>query len=139
MGFINKSDDRNQDDTIKDRKSSILVVDDEKIARKTLERFLKNEGYFVVTAASGEEAIDKLDAYEFDLVMTDLKMDDIDGINIIKKAINKNADIQAILMTGFAYLDITGVDMIKGLFHHLKKPFTIRQVISTVQRALKEK
>jgi ATP-dependent Lon protease len=87
---------------VKNRTSRILVVDDEKIVVRNLDRFLKKEGYSVVTATSGAEAFERLDESDFDLVMTDLKMKDIDGINVIQKAKDINVDIQAIMITGYA-------------------------------------
>jgi ATP-dependent Lon protease len=124
---------------VRNKKSRILVVDDEKIVVKNLDRFLQKEGYSVVTATSGAEAIERLDESDFDLVMTDLKMKDIDGINVIQKAKDKNADIQAIMITGYASVD-TAIEAIKkGAFHYLKKPFKLEDVSVTVQKALEKK
>ncbi len=124
---------------VKNKRWRILVVDDEKIVVKNLDRFLRKEGYSVVTATSGIEALYKLDAYDFDLVMTDLKMKDVDGINVIEKAKNKNPDIQAIMITGYASVDSAIEAIKKGAFHYLKKPFKLEEVRSTVQKALEKK
>ncbi|MCK5504323.1 MAG: endopeptidase La [Thermodesulfovibrionia bacterium] len=124
---------------VKNRKSRILVVDDEKIVVRNLDRFLKKEGYSVVTATSGAEAFERLDESDFDLVMTDLKMKDIDGISVIQKAKDINVDIQAIMITGYASVD-TAIEAIKkGAFHYLKKPFKLEEVSATVQKALEKK
>jgi ATP-dependent Lon protease len=124
---------------VKNRTSRILVVDDEKIVVRNLDRFLKKEGYSVVTATSGAEAFERLDESDFDLVMTDLKMKDIDGINVIQKAKDINVDIQAIMITGYASVD-TAIEAIKkGAFHYLKKPFKLEEVSATVQKALEKK
>lgn len=124
---------------VRNKKSRILVVDDEKIVVKNLERFLLKEGYSVVTATSGAEALNKLDASDFDLVMTDLNMKEIDGIHVIEKAKNRNADIQAIMITGYASVDSAIEAIKKGAFHYLKKPFKLEDVQSTVQKALVKK
>ena len=68
-----------------DSHEKILVVDDEKNVRVLFERILVKEGYEVECAASGSEAIDKLASDSFDLVVTDLKMDGIDGLDLIRK------------------------------------------------------
>ncbi len=124
---------------VRNKKPRILVVDDEKIVVKNLDRFLRKEGYSVTTALSGAEAFNKLDAFEFDLVMTDLKMQDIDGIDVIEKAKNKNADIQAIMITGYASVNSAIKAIKKGAFHYLKKPFKFEEVRATVQKALEKK
>ncbi len=124
---------------VKNKKSRILVVDDEKIVVKTLDHFLQKEGYSVDTALSGAEALNKLDASDFDLVMTDLKMENIDGMNVIEKAKNRNANIQTIMITGYASVDSAIEAIKKGAFHYLKKPFKFDEVRSTVQMALKKK
>jgi ATP-dependent Lon protease len=68
------------------KKSRILVVDDEEIARKNLEHILKKENYTVIAAASGAEAIEKMEASEFDVVLTDIRMEKVNGIQVLEKA-----------------------------------------------------
>ena len=124
---------------VKNQKAKVLVVDDEKIAVKNLAHFLRQEGYAVVTATSGAEALNRLDASDFDIVVTDLKMPDITGIDVIEKAKNKNADTEAIMITGYASVDSAIEAMKKGAFHYLTKPFSLEEIQSTIERALKNK
>ncbi|MEW6602784.1 MAG: response regulator, partial [Nitrospirota bacterium] len=124
---------------VRNKKSRILVVDDEEIVVKNLERYLQKEGYSVVTANNGAEALRKLDAADFDLVMTDLKMKEVDGLKVIEKAKNRNAEIQAVMITGYASVDSAIEAIKKGAFHYLKKPFKLEDVKSTVQQALEKK
>lgn len=121
------------------KKPSVLVVDDEKIVTRNLEHSLKKEGYSVMTANSGGEAFAKLDDFAFDVVITDLKMEKISGLDVLEKAKMKYPDTQVILITGYATID-SAVDSIKkGAFHYLSKPFNLDDVRSAVKKALEKK
>ncbi len=121
------------------KKPRILVVDDEEIALKNLERILKKEDYIVVTAPNGAEAIKKLDTSDFDVVLTDLKMENIGGIDVLEKAKSKYPDTQVIMITGYASLD-SAIDSIKkGAFHYIAKPFRLDDVKATVKQAIEKK
>ena len=121
------------------KKPRILVVDDEEITLKNLERILKKEEYIVVTAPNGAEAIKKLDTSDFDVVLTDLKMENIGGIDILEKAKSKYPDTQVIMITGYASLD-SAIDSIKkGAFHYIAKPFRLDDVKATVKQAIEKK
>ncbi len=79
----------------------IMLVDDDPLILKGVGKHLETEGYGVTTAESGEKAIDLLDSKVFDLVITDLVMEEIDGIQVLKKAKEVNPDIMVIILTGF--------------------------------------
>ena len=79
----------------------ILVVDDEPVVVKSCERILTPEGYAVESASNGNEAIGKLGKDSFDLVITDLKMPDIDGIELIRWIRNSRPDTGVVVITGF--------------------------------------
>ncbi|MBI4849164.1 MAG: endopeptidase La [Nitrospirae bacterium] len=124
---------------VMNNKPRILVVDDEAIVIRNLEHMFKKEGYTVVTANSGQEACNKLDASDFDVVMTDLKMEHISGLDVLEKAKGKYPDTQVIMITGYATVD-TAVDSIKkGAFHYIAKPFKLEDVRATVKKALEKK
>ncbi len=121
------------------KKPRILVVDDEEITLKNLERILKKEDYIVVTALSGAEAIKKLDTSDFDVVLTDLKMENIGGIDVLEKAKSKYPDTQVIMITGYVSVD-SAIDSIKkGAFHYIAKPFKLDDVKATVKQAIEKK
>jgi len=80
----------------------ILVVDDEVVARTNLEYVLRKEGYEVAAAENGAEALEKLDVGEFDLLLTDLKMDKVDGIELLKRAKKIVPSIETVIFTGYA-------------------------------------
>src|SRR4030042_1692856 len=100
-------------DTIK-----ILIVDDERVALKNLEHVIKNEGYDVVGTESGPNALRLLEEQRFDVVLTDLRMEKVDGMQILKKCREINPDAGIIMITGYATLESAVEAMKKGAFHY---------------------
>ena len=86
-------------------KARLLVVDDEPIALRNLERVLAKEGYAVTTAASGQAALKLLRPGAFDLVLTDLRMEKVDGMEVLRRARENDPDLEVILITGYASID----------------------------------
>lgn len=121
------------------KKSRILVVDDEEIARKNLEHILKKENYTVITAASGVEAIAKMETSGFDVVLTDIKMEKVNGIQVLEKAKSKYPDCKVIMITGYASVDSAIETLKKGAFHYIAKPFKVDEVRAAVKQALEKK
>ncbi|HBH62343.1 MAG TPA: endopeptidase La [Nitrospiraceae bacterium] len=121
------------------KKPRILVVDDEKIALQHLDHALKKEGYSVTTANSGLEAISKLETSAFDVVLTDLKMEKVDGIEVLEKTKHRYPDTQVIMITGYASVDTAVAAIKKGAFHYIAKPIKLDEVRLVVQDALKKK
>lgn len=101
---------------------SILLVDDEEIILKTVGEDLKEEGYKVTTAGSGEEAVQKLSEDHFDLVITDLMMEGLDGIQVLKQAKKINPETAVLILTGYGALS-TAIDALRlGAADYLLKP-----------------
>jgi DNA-binding NtrC family response regulator len=117
----------------------ILVVDDEPIARDNLEHILRREGYEVVTAASGQQALRLIEAQQFDLVLTDLKMERIDGMEVLEKTKARHPEIEVIMITGYATISSAIESLKKGAYHYVAKPFNLEEVRSAVRRALERK
>lgn len=116
----------------------ILVVDDEKIALDSLELTLTREGYAVVTANSGADAIEKLKTDAFDIVITDLIMGDIDGHAVVKEIQNKYPGTKVIMVTGYATVD-TAVEALRmGAFHYIEKPISLDQMRTVIKDALNQ-
>jgi ATP-dependent Lon protease len=124
---------------VMNRKPQILVVDDEEIARNNLEHILKKEDYTVTTAANGVEAIQKLETSMFDIVLTDLKMEKVSGLDLLEKTKNKYPDTQVIMITAYAAVDSAIEAIKKGAFHYIAKPFRLEEVRTTVKQALDKK
>ncbi len=115
----------------------ILVVDDDDIARAVVCHVLNGEGYSVVEAKDGIEAIKILGLDDINLVITDLRMPGADGLDVLKYAIGNNPDIAVVILTAYATLDTT-LDAIKeGAYDYITKPFKIQEIIFLVERAYK--
>jgi DNA-binding NtrC family response regulator len=123
---------------VTDSHEKILVVDDEKHVRALFERVLVKEGYQVECAASGCEAIDKLASDSFDLVVTDLKMDGIDGLDLIKKGKRAKQDLPFILISGYGTAHTAVSAAKEGADVYLMKPIDITDLKSAVKKALRK-
>lgn len=121
------------------RKHRMLVVDDEKMARMNLEHVLKKEGYIVLTAASGVEALELMEKESFDVILTDLKMEKVDGMGVLEKAKSLDPNTEVIIITGYATVPTAVEAMKKGSYHFLAKPLKLDEIRSTVQKALSKK
>ena len=120
-------------------KGKILVVDDERMARQGLELMLKQEGYSVVSADSGISALRKMANSEFDVVITDLKMKEVDGMDILVRTKEKYPDTEVIMITAYATVDTAIEAMQKGAYHYIPKPYKFAEVRMIVQRAFERK
>ena len=121
-----------------DSHEKILVVDDEKNVRVLFERILAKEGYEVECAASGSEAIDKLANNSFDLVVTDLKMEGIDGLDLIRKGKKTNQAIPFILISGYGTAQTAVSAGQEGADVYLMKPIDMKDLKLAVKRALRK-
>lgn len=121
------------------RAKKILLVDDERIALRNLDHILKKEGYSVVTANSGEEAFRKLDTSCFDLVISDLKMEKIDGIDVLNRTKSRYPDTQVIMMTGYSDVETAVGAIRKGAFNYIEKPLRLDTVRTVVRQALEDR
>ncbi len=117
----------------------ILVVDDEEVALKNIARLLRKEGYEVVTSPSGEDAIVELESSRFDIVLTDLRMANIDGIYVLEKTKKMYPETDVIVITGYATTETAVEAMRKGAFHYLVKPLQINELRAIVSEALDSK
>ena len=116
--------------------SKILLVDDEKAAVQNLEHVLKKEGYATVGCLSGAEALERLHSETFDLVLTDLRMGGVDGMQVLKASRELQPGSEVIVITGYATLT-SAVDAMKGgAFHYISKPFRLDEVRHVVKEAL---
>jgi len=116
--------------------NSILVVEDENIARRNLEHILKKEGYAVITADSGAKALDLLRRRDFDLILTDLKMEKVDGMQVLEKTRELHPYTEVIMITGYATVDSAVAAMKEGAYHYIAKPYRIDEIRQIVRQAL---
>ena len=118
------------------RKAHILVVDDEPAMRTGLQELLGDEGYAVQAEADGEAAIKQMRQTVFDLLVTDLVMEGVDGMALLEWAREHCPETQVIMITGHSTVQSAVEAMQKGAFHYLPKPFQLEEVRATVRRAL---
>jgi DNA-binding NtrC family response regulator len=119
-------------------KARLLVVDDEPIAVRNLERVLAKEGYDVSTASSGQSALRQLRLKGFDVVLTDLKMEKVDGMQVLRRCKEMDPDVEVILITGYAAIE-TAIEAVKqGAYHYIAKPFKLDQVRKIVGEAVEK-
>jgi ATP-dependent Lon protease len=119
--------------------SQILVVDDEEIARTNLEYILRKEGHQVTTAANGLEALEKVKAQEFDVVLTDLKMEKMDGIQLLESVKQIAPHTEIVMVTGYATVSSAVDALKKGAAHYLSKPIKLDELRITVREIIDKK
>ena len=117
----------------------VLLVDDEEEFTKTLSERMESRGVTARTAASGEEALDKLGAEKFDAIILDMQMPGMDGIETLRRMLDENPDLQIILLTGYGTVE-KGVEAIKlGARDFLEKPANIEQLMDKIKLAGNER
>src|SRR5207344_3311679 len=116
--------------------SNILIIDDEKAIRKALTEILSAEGYKTEEAGDGEEGLKKFKERSYDVVLCDIKMPKLDGIEFLDKAGEANPDIPVIMISGHGNID-TAVDAVKkGAFDYISKPPDLNRLLITLRNAL---
>ena len=119
-----------------DNNARLLIIDDERIALRNLEHVMKKEGYDVTGTQSGPNALKLLEERQFDIVLTDLRMEKVDGMQILKKTRELYPDTEVIMITGYATTDSAVETMKHGAFYYIAKPFKLEEVRKVVQEAL---
>ena len=120
-------------------RQSILVVDDEEIARSNMEHVLKKDGYHCRVAVNGLDAMRVLAEEDIDLVITDLKMDQMDGLELLQQINRVSPEIPVIMITGFATVSSAVEALRKGAAHYLGKPVNLDELRRTVKEVLQKK
>ena len=116
----------------------ILVVDDELFVRELLLEFLSTEGYEVSLADSGEKAVALMQTQPADLVLVDLKMPGIDGVETLKQMKKIAPDTLAIIMTGYPTIESSIEALRQGAYDYVVKPFKLNDLKSSIEKALRE-
>jgi CheY-like chemotaxis protein len=117
----------------------ILIVDDEEVLRDVLDAVLRREGFDVVSASTGEEALSLLDGEEIDLVILDIMLPGISGIDTLRSMRISNPHLPVIIITAFSSIDGAIEAMKHGAYHYIPKPFKNEEVIITVNKALEQR
>ena len=119
--------------------ATILVVDDDRSNRQTLRRMLSREGYEVEDAASGKEALDKLRSRATALMLTDLKMPGMDGVELLRASRVVSPDTEVVLMTAYGTVETAVEAMKEGAYDFLTKPLRRHDLLKTVRKALEKR
>ena len=117
----------------------ILIVEDEEISRNNLEHILNREGYSLVAVETGNMAVQQLQETEFDLVITDLRMPDIDGMTLLDIIRDRHPETEVLMVTGYATVSTAVEAMHKGAYSYLPKPFKLDELRILVKRALEKR
>ena len=117
----------------------VLVVDDEAVIRRGVCRVLEGRGYQAEASESGYEAVERLQKVPFSIVITDLKMPGMDGIEVLKAIKILQPEVPVIIITGYSTVDTAVEAMKNGAFDYISKPFTPKQIIEMVEKALEQR
>ena len=120
-------------------KSRILVVDDEAVVREGVRRILENDRYSVESCSSGRAALDLMQIKDFDMVITDLKMPGMSGLEVLKTIKILQPEIPVIIITGYSTVDTAVEAMKNGAIDYIAKPFTPDQLLEKVGKAFEQK
>ena len=118
-----------------EEKISILILDDEPIVVRRLKPALEKLGFQVETFTQSANAFERVEERDFDIVITDLKMEGLDGMQFLTKVKERSPKTEVIVITGFATMETTKESFQKGVFDFLAKPFKIAEIQEAVQRA----
>ncbi len=116
--------------------SNILIIDDEKAIRKTLTEILSYEGYKIEEAGDGEEGLKKFREKTFDVVLCDIKMPKMDGIEFLDKAREGNPDIPVIMISGHGTIETAVEAVKKGAYDYISKPPDLNRLLITIRNAM---
>lgn len=116
--------------------STILIIDDEKSIRKTFSDILSYEGYKIEEAADGQEAINLFRKKSYDVVLCDIKMPKVDGMEFLEMAVDTNPDVPIIMVSGHGNIDTAVEAVKKGAFDYIAKPPDLNRILITIRNAL---
>ena len=114
----------------------ILVVDDEPIVGERLKAFVEKYGHKVETYVHPAAALRRLEEKNFDIVISDIRMGEIDGIQVMEKVFAKSQRIKVIMITGYATLELARESLTKGAFDFIAKPFKLKEIRKTIKKAV---
>jgi two-component system response regulator AtoC len=120
-------------------KLSILIVDDDEIMRDTLSDVLKKKGYDVSVASSGNEALSAIRKNIVDLIVLDMRLPDLDGIEVLKRVKEFDTEILVIMMTAYSDVQTAVSAMKSGAYHYINKPFELEELTLLIEKGLETK
>jgi DNA-binding NtrC family response regulator len=116
-------------------KLRIMVLDDEPIVCKRLKPALEKQGFEVDAFTQSSEAMEQIQEVTYDIIITDLKMKGVDGMQLLSEAKRRSPDTEVIVITGFATMETAKESFHKGVFDFIAKPFKLSEIQEVVSRA----
>ena len=117
---------------------NICIIDDEIVVCKRLQQYLSKAGHEVETFVDSRSAIGRLDEKTFDIVVTDIRMDNIDGMEVLDHVIKQRNDTKVVLITGYATIEIAREAQAKGAYDFISKPFRPQDLKEVIDRIAAE-
>src|SRR5258708_3497813 len=114
----------------------ILIIDDEKAIRNTLKDILAYEKFEVDEAADGAEGLKKAEAGNFDVILCDIKMPKMDGMEVLHKLMEQNADVPVVMISGHGTIDNAVEAIKKGAYDFISKPPDLNRLLVTIRNAV---
>ena len=116
--------------------SKILVIDDERSIRNTLKDILGYEQYQVDLAEDGNQGLELIRKNEYDIVLCDIKMPGMDGIEVLEKIQDESADIPVVMISGHGNIDTAVESIKKGAYDFIEKPLDLNRLLITIRNAM---
>jgi len=119
-------------------KLHIMIIDDENIVGKRLKPALEKRGDIVETFVDSRKALERFDEKNFDIVVTDIRMDDIDGLEVLEHVTSHASQTKVIMITGYATVEVAREALAKGAFDFIAKPFKPNDLRTIIEKAAKQ-
>jgi DNA-binding NtrC family response regulator len=120
------------------RRCEILVVDDEPIVGERLLTTLTRDGHIVEALSDPREALERIRNKSFDIVVTDIRMGEIDGLEVMSAVLDRSPRTKVIMITGYATLELARESLTKGAFDFIAKPFKLGEIRKTIGKAIED-
>ncbi len=118
-----------------EKRLNILILDDESIVGERLKAALQKDGYEVEIFLNPNKALERISEKVFDIVVTDIRMDEMDGIQVLEKVQERSKTTKVIMITGYATIEVARESLAKGAFDFIAKPFKIKELRKTIKKA----
>ena len=119
-----------------DKRYEILIVDDEPIVGERLSATLQRDGYAVEAFSDPAEALRTVASKTFDIVICDIRMGEIDGLQVMERVLGDSPSTKVIMITGYATLELARESLTKGAFDFIAKPFKLGEIRKTIDNAI---
>jgi DNA-binding NtrC family response regulator len=123
---------------MENKKLRIMVIDDENIVGKRLKPALEKTGDIVESFEDAKKALERFNEQTFDIVVTDIRMDDIDGIEVLEHVLARSDKTKVIIITGYATVEVAREALAKGAFDFIAKPFKPNDLRIVIEKAAKQ-